>query len=297
MLRKQTTATIRWLFHFRGLVLHFCYIDESGDSQAIANATDEKQPMLAIAGLVVDAGKISQLTAEFIRLKRAYYPSKFSATVHDLDVLLTEIKGSDIRTEIRKNPIGSAVVQHHFRFLDDVFALCKKFDIKVVARVWIKAFGVAVKDKSVYTITTQNIAKRFEKFLTKYNSRGAVIADFRDPQRNQYVAHSVFTQKHKKGNGGDAYPSIEETATFGISNNHACLQITDLLCSAIIVPIAGRSVLAGVVNNSHTHTHYDAIRMRYTKRLRALQFHCEYNNVKYWGITVHDPHNSKKTIF
>lgn len=261
------------------------------------HATDDKQPMLVIAGLMVDAGNISLLTKSFIALKRQYYPKLFATTNHDLDVLLHEIKGSDIRTEIRKNPVSSRVAQHHFRFLDEVFSLCKTYDVKIVARVWVKKFGQSIKDESVYTITTQNIAKRFEQFLVASNSRGMMIADFRDPKRNQYVAHSVFTQKHKTGNGGDAYPSIEETATFGMSNNHACLQITDLLCSAVIAPIASRAILAGIVQSVHTHDNYDAIRARYTKRLRAMQFHCQYGKTKHWGITVRDPYNGKSSIF
>ena len=275
--------------------MHFCYVDESGDSQAIMHETDNKQPLLVIGAVFVNADSIRQITQEFIALKRQFYPSVFPHSTQNLDVLLTEIKGSDIRTDVRKNLTSSAVVRHHFRFLDDVFALCKRHEIKLVARVWVKSFGQPLSDQSVYTITTQNIAKRFEKFLVLKESRGAIIADFRDPKRNQYVAHSIFTQKHMAR--GDAFPSIEETATFGMSNNHACLQITDLLCSAIIAPIAGRNVLAGVVNNPHTHANYEAIKSRYTKRLRAMQFHCQYGNVRYWGITVNDPHRNKSTIF
>lgn len=277
--------------------MHFCYVDESGDSQAVTGPTDDKQPMLVIAGLIVDAGKISQLTADFIALKRKFYPSLFSGAAHDLDVLIHEIKGSDIRTDIRNKLSSSKLVQHHFRFLDDIFTLCKSHGVRVVARVWVKSFGHPINDKSVYTISAQNIAARFEKFLSASGSRGMMIADFRDPKRNQYVAHSVFTQKHKNGKGGDAYPSIEETTTFGMSNNHACLQIADLFCSAIIAPIAGRAVLAGVVQNSHTHVNYNAIQARYSKRLKAIQYHCQYGATKYWGITVNDPHGKKASIF
>ncbi|GHU04856.1 hypothetical protein FACS1894158_06070 [Betaproteobacteria bacterium] len=277
--------------------MHFCYVDESGDSQVISSANDDKQPMLVIAGLFVEAGKVGPLTAEFISIKRRYYPKLFHDTHHDLDVLIYEIKGSDIRTAIRKNAISSQQIQHHFHFLDEVFALCKKHGIRIVGRVWVKAFGQSINDQSTYSITAQNIAIRFEKFLCERNSHGMMIADFRDPKRNQYVAHSVFTQKHKVGRGGDAYPSIDETTTFGMSNNHACLQIADLLCSAIIAPIAGRSILNGVVQNLHTHNNYNAIKDRYSKRLKAMQFHCKHETKMYWGITVNDPHGKKESIF
>ncbi|MCU1717298.1 DUF3800 domain-containing protein [Pseudomonas sp. 5P_3.1_Bac2] len=277
--------------------MHICYIDESGDSQQVNSATHNQQPMLVIAGLFVDAGCINRLTEDFIRLKRKYYPKRFATVHHALDVLLTEIKGSDIRTDIRKNPVNSPITQHHFRFLDEVLAICKAQNVKLVSRIWVKSYGQHLNDKSVYSISAQNIAKRFQHYLIEQSSRGMIIADFRDPVRNRYVAHSVFTQKHKLGNGGDAYPSIEETAVFGISDNHACLQITDLICSSLLAPIAGRAVCNGPFNNVHTHAHYDAIAQRYTKRIRAMQFNCSYDGQRLWGVTVKDPHQRKTTIF
>ena len=277
--------------------MHICYVDESGDSQAVKSLKDDKQPMLIIAGIFVDAARISRLTDDFIRLKRKYYHMYFDNVPHALDVLLTEIKGSDIRTDIRKNPPHSRIVQHHFRFLDEVLELCRAQEVKLVSRIWVKEYGQPLPDKSIYTITAQNIAKRFQHFLIEKESRGMIIADFRDPARNRYVSHSIFTQKHKIGNGGDAYPSIEETAVFGISNNHSCLQITDLLCSSILAPIAGRTVCQGIFDNAHTHPHYDAVVQRYTKRLKQLQYHCSEEGRRMWGISVKDPHKHKTSIF
>ncbi len=274
--------------------MHICYVDESGDSQAINSATHSVQPCLVIAGLFVNAGSIHAITKEFIQLKARFYPGKFRHINHDLDILLTEIKGSDIRTDIRANLLASSKVQHHLKFLDEILAICKKYDVKLVSRIWVKAFSKAIFDKSVYTITTQNIAQRFEKFLLKTQSQGMIVADFRDPNRNSYVAHSVFTQKHKAT--FDQYPSIHEVPTFGVSDNHACLQIADLLCSAIISPIAARTLCVPQVNNVHTHPNYDWIKSRFKKRLRNLQFHCKHNGTNYWGISVDNPHNMKTAI-
>lgn len=276
--------------------MHICYIDESGDSQPVNTKNHDQQPMLIIAGLFVDAERISRLTDDFIRLKRQFYPKLFSNVTHALDVLLTEIKGSNIRSDIRKNSNNSAKVQHHLRFLDGVLKICNDHGIKLISRVWVKSYATPVDDRSVYTITAQNIAKRFQHYLLDNESRGMIIADFRDPARNRYVAHSIFTQKHKR-NRGDAYPSIEEIAVFGISDNHACLQIADLICSTILYPIAGRTVCDGPFDNVHTHQNYDIIVQRYTKRIRQMQYHCSSDNQQLWGITVSDPHNSKTSIF
>lgn len=277
--------------------MHICYIDESGDSQPINSDVDHKQPMLVVAGLFVDAERISRITDEFISLKRQFYPNLFKGEKHALNVLLKEIKGSDLRSDVRRHPASHKIVEHHFKFIDGVLAICKAHSIKLVARVWVKQYGAALEDRSIYTITAQNIAKRFQHFLIDQESRGMIIADFRDPARNRYVAHSIFTQKHKLGKGGDAYPSIEEAAVFGISDNHACLQIADLICSTLLYPIAGRTVCDGPFNNVHTHANYDAIVQRYSRRISAMQYHCSENGQRRWGITVDDPYRSRTSIF
>jgi hypothetical protein len=277
--------------------MHICYIDESGDSQPVQSNIDDKQPMLIVAGLFVDAQRISRITDEFISLKRRFYPKLFKDERHALNVLLKEIKGSDLRSDVRRYPVTNPRIEHHFKFIDGVLSICKAHGIKLVARVWVKKYGQALDDRSVYTITAQNIAKRFQHFLIDQESRGMIIADFRDPARNRYVAHSIFTQKHKLGKGGDAYPSIEEAAVFGISDNHACLQIADLICSTILYPIAGRIVCDGTFNNVHTHPNYDSIVQRYSKRIKAMQYHCAENGQRRWGITVDDPHGRRTSIF
>lgn len=277
--------------------MHICYIDESGDSQPVQSNVDDKQPMLIVAGLFVDAQRISRITDEFISLKRRFYPKLFKDEKHALNVLLKEIKGSDLRSDVRRHPVTNPRIEHHFKFIDGVLSICKAHGIKLVARVWVKKYGQALDDRSVYTITAQNIAKRFQHFLIDQESRGMIIADFRDPARNRYVAHSIFTQKHKLGKGGDAYPSIEEAAVFGISDNHACLQIADLICSTILYPIAGRVVCDGTFNNVHTHPNYDSIVQRYSKRIKAMQYHCAENGQRRWGITVEDPHGRRTSIF
>lgn len=276
--------------------MYLCYVDESGDSQAIQSATGKEQPLLVISGLLIKASHVPKITVDFTNLKRKYYPRLFVKVFHNLNVLLHEVKGQDLRTEIRNNKPNSKIAAHHYRFIDEVLALLKKYDAKIVSRIWIKQFGAPINDKSVYSITIQNICARFQEYLANNNSNGGVlIADFRDPKRNSYVSHSVFTQKHKMK--GDAYPLIQEIPTFGISNNHACLQIADLLCSVLLAPMAARIFLSSVINNVHTHKNYDVITQRYKKRLQALQFNCTVNGTKNWGVTVDNPHKTGTYLF
>lgn len=270
--------------------MYYFYIDESGNSDTIINPTDNIQPLLAICGLIISAEYIKDFTKDFITCKRTFFPGKFNAIKHDLDALQIEIKGSDIRTEIRKNQQTSKIVQHHFKFLDAIFALLKKYEIKIVARIWVKGFGVPLKDKSVYTLTTQELCRRFQEHLTQLGCVGSIIADFRDPHRNSYVSHSIFTKKYKQN--GDAYPSIFELPSFGISNNHACLQVADILCSTIISPMAGLK-FCSKISNAHTHANYKWIATRYSRRLKALQFNFKVKDKIHWGITASNPHDPK----
>jgi len=276
--------------------MHYCYIDESGNSEIITSSTHNAQPLVVIVGLFIAADKIAKLTNDFIQLKRKYYPTLFSSLTHDLGALLMEVKGSDIRTDIRKHKLHSSEVKRHFRFLDDVLVLLKNNNAKIISRIWVKGIGIPLQDKSIYTITTQQFSIRFQKYLESLNSTGIMIADFRDPNRNSYVAHSVFTQKFKQA--GDAYPLINEIPTFGISNNHAALQICDLLCSTVIAPIAALKFCHGIITNPHTNPNYNWIKSRYSKRLKALQWHCSVNGQTFWGITAHNQHDKKnKDLF
>nr|WP_246880883.1 DUF3800 domain-containing protein [Chromobacterium violaceum] len=272
---------------FHGVAqVHLCYIDESGNSETIINPNDNVQPMLILLGLFVDGTKTFDITKDFIALKKKYFPALFPSGQQSLDALLFELKGSDIRSAIRKNSHSSQIVQHHFRFLDSILALLAKYDIKITARIWVKGFNKPLQDKSVYTLTTQQIAVRFQKYLEGVDSDGIMVMDYRDPTKNGWVANSVFTQQLK--NGGNAYPRIREIPTFGVSDNHAMLQICDLICSSILYPMAGIKFCSGIVNNAHTHANYQWIVQRYSKRLKALQYHCTVNNQKYWGITAHN---------
>ncbi len=269
--------------------MYYCYIDESGNSEVINNPSDNKQPLLVLCGLIVDANKIHTLTQEFINLKRRFFPSIYNSVKHDLDALQLEIKGSDLRTDIRKLKITDKVIEHHFKFLDGIFSLIKKYNVQLISRIWVKDFGVVLTDKSIYTKSTQEFCRRFQMHLTEKKCTGSIIADFRDPHRNSYVSHSVFTQKYKQS--GDAYSSIIEIPTFGISNSHACLQIADILCSTVITPIAGRKFCKTIINNPHTHKNYDWISKRYSKRLKAIQYNCSVGGKKYYGITAFNPHD------
>lgn len=208
--------------------------------------------------------------------------------------MVGEIKGTDIRKDIRDNDATSKIVQHRYKFLDEILKLLETHNAKIVGRIWVKNFGDKLSDQSIYTITAQNLCVRFQEYLSESDGRGILIADFRDPGRNSYVAHSIFTQKHKAS--GDAYSRLLETPLFGISNNHACLQLADFIATALLYPMAAQTYCKASIKNCFVNSNFDILKNRYRKRLSRLQFHCYIDKNKYWGITVEDKLGHKKSI-
>jgi hypothetical protein len=178
--------------------MHFCFLDESGDSSTLAAFDDPKQAALIVAGLFVHAQRLPAMTADFIALKRLFFPKELSGA-KNFDALLLEIKGSEhITSVVRKRGARAALSRRALLFLDRVLDLCALHQAKLVGRAWIKEIQESMIDKSVYTVSAQAIAERFQEYLNQQNSDGVIIADSRDPKRNSYVAHSVFTQMHRK---------------------------------------------------------------------------------------------------
>ncbi len=97
---------------------------------------------------------------------------------------------------------------------------------------------------------------------------GLVIADSRTQAPNVNVAHSVFTQKFSAM--GDPYPRILEVPCFGHSDNHAGLQLADLLVSTLLTPICCGFFLAGRLDNRHAAADYAHLADRYVGRLHTM---------------------------
>nr|WP_240655441.1 hypothetical protein [Paraburkholderia phosphatilytica] len=53
------------------------------------------QPLLVIAGLIVQQDALADITREFLTLKRRYFPGSFKS-IHLLDDVREEIKGSSL---------------------------------------------------------------------------------------------------------------------------------------------------------------------------------------------------------
>jgi hypothetical protein len=147
--------------------------------------------------------------------------------------------------------------------------LLEYHDAAIFGRIWIKRVGGPCDDRAVYTYSVQTVCEDFQNLLEANGDTGIVIADSRSPTPNAAVAHSIFTQKFKTD--GDRYPRILEMPTFGHSQNHAGLQVADLLCSAMLFPMATRRYCLGHVQNVHVDPAFGVLASRYGSRLQAMQ--------------------------
>ncbi len=73
--------------------LKVCFIDEAGDLGALGNPPrPNDQPVLIIAGLFLDAASLQELTLDFLKLKKQYFPGPPYRSNQFLNGILAEKK-------------------------------------------------------------------------------------------------------------------------------------------------------------------------------------------------------------
>jgi Protein of unknown function (DUF3800) len=247
-----------------------CYVDEAGDLGALPAApspSGNDQPALVIGALFLDSGDLHALTRDFLDIKYRYFPRLAYPTAYQLDRILPEVKGADIRTNATR---GNARQRHHaFGFLDRLMGLLTQYNVKLAARIWIKGLGMPFDPTPVYTSSIQSLCTYFHNYLELVDDIGICLADSRNKSKNTRVSHSLFTQKYKPAPN---YSRLIELPTFGHSDNHAGLQVCDLVCSALLFPIACFAYCTGHVANVHVQPDAADLRQRYGQTLKALQY-------------------------
>lgn len=242
------------------------YVDEAGCPGKLIEGRRDIQPAFAITGISVDAESVSPLTHGWIATKQRYFPNLVPTNAKRWDWHTAEVKGSDVRRSLRSSRRNER--RHAVGLLDRVFDLLLSNRCQIVARVYLKPPGGPFNGNSVYTSAVQLLCEEFNKQLAPLAERGIVIADSRQPRDNSRVSHSVFTMKYRAQ--GDAFPDLVEPPVFGHSENHTGLQLTDLICSAVLFPICCFHFLYGQFPNQHIHGRYQAVADRFVPRVIEL---------------------------
>lgn len=265
--------------------MHLFYFDESGCLGTLPSATSPIQPVLALGGMVLDERRVAGFTRDWLNLKERFFPGLRRPNADFLDWILVEIKGAELRKQVRADSRDAR--RHALGFLDKTLGLLEMHDARLLARVYVKPVGVPFNGRPVYTSAVQYLATDFQHFLHECSTDGLMILDSRNKPANANVAHSVFTQKFKAT--GDAYSRLLEMPVFGHSDNHAGLQAADVLCSAFLSPMAVYVYCLGRINSLHVHAEYGRIRELFGGRLKRLQYRYQ-DEHRWWrgGVMVND---------
>ena len=255
-----------------------------------ANSND--QPVLVIGGLIIDSARLESLTQDFLNLKSRWFPGLAYPSNKHLDKIIPEVKGADVRRNATRgghNPRRQAI-----GFLDHLIRLLQRYDARLVARIWVKGLGQRFDGRPVYTSSIQALYTYFDNFLSSRADFGFCIADSRDYMKNVNVAHSIFTQNYQLTTA--TYGRILELPTFGHSENHAGIQICDLVCSALLYPIAAEVYCLGIVRNVHVQAGAAALRQRFGAALKAMQHRYQEPSGRWvGGIVVSDAHQGRNS--
>lgn len=210
--------------------MHICYLDESGGYEDPTSSTSAT-PVMVILGLIIDGASVPALTRDFLALKRKHFPGRYVDGLA-LDHILKEVKGSEI-LQMTRSPSRNARRQADI-FRSNLLDLVESHNARIVGRVWVKEPGKRMLPSASYGYAVQDICRHYSEYLEAHESVGVVIADARTHSTNMQLAHCIFTQKWRTG--GDPFPSLREVPLFAASDNHAGLQIADLLASTLCFP-------------------------------------------------------------
>jgi hypothetical protein len=211
---------------------------------------------------------LHRITESFLSLKQRFFPGLFPNRKRFLSGILGEIKGADIRKQAIDGSRNNR--QHAFGFLDGVMRIVDDNDISIFGRVWVKAIAKPIDGRALYTSSIQSICSVFQNYLNEAQDLGMVLLDSRWQAVNVQVAHSIFTQKFRFS--GDALDRVIDLPGFAHSNNHAGLQMADLIASALLFPVSTLTYCSGHVTGLHVRPRYVMIKDRYKLRLYTRQY-------------------------
>lgn len=267
--------------------MYICYVEESGDSGTFNIRDTNSNPFFIITGLFMEHSRLIRLTNDFLRIKARFFPSLMRTASHFLDGIELERKGGDIRKELRD--ANRRRRQQSIGFLDDCLRLLVDGDVRLLGKILVKNPGQTNNDAGFYGRSIMHVCEHFNAFLETKAELGFVIADSRRTAQNRRTTHTIFTQMHRAN--GNRYPQLAETPAYGHSNNFAMLQLSDILCSAIVFPMAmdvfhGHLIGSG---NIHISTNYSAVRARYKDDVKKMQFmHRDSSHRIVGGLLVSD---------
>jgi hypothetical protein len=241
-----------------------CFIDEAGCPGRLSSRTAEIQPFLVIAGVCLRSADDTTFTRQFTALKHKYVLSRDPLGAAAV-TLTHEIKGCELRAQMRKEPQGTGPAHV---LLNDLLRLLKQFDAHLFAHIAPKPPGEKFDGRSIYAAAMEYLARDFHRLLELQCADGLIVADFREPQLNALMTRPIAQAKYLSR---DELPHLIGVPSFGHSESHAGLQVADLLASALLFPAVSTRHARSLPEHPHLHPHDAQIAHRFRQRLLALQ--------------------------
>lgn len=271
-----------------GRPVFVAYLDESGDEQSLRTANDP--PVLVIASVSVAHAQLQAFTWDFVTIKKRFADSDLSACPLS-DLLRYEIKGSDLRADIRRGSRRRS--RRAIGILDAVLSLLDQHHATVSAEILVKPDASPVHHFS-YSEAVARLADHFEAQLAAAQTEGVMILDARTKNKNFPSVARITTKRFKTG--GNRYPHLVESPVFGHSDSHVPLQVADIVASALLFPMACAAYCDDLVGNAHPHPAYAQLRPRYGERIRSLEYrYLDASGLRRGGVRVLDRRNSRRT--
>lgn len=266
-----------------------CYVDESGDEQPLRTPLDP--PVLVLAGVVVSHETATRVLWDFLELKKKFNP-RHTADMTLSDLIRFEIKGSDLRSMVRKP--GRRERRRAIGFLGDLVTVLERNDVAILGEVYVKSDSRGLSGH-VYPRAVARLADQFEAQLRAADTQGLMILDSRTKAKNVSSVHGITTRRFR--GGGGQYQHFADSPVFGHSDAHVVLQVVDILASALLFPMACAAYCDDLVGNVHVHTVYEVLREVFGQRLRGLeQRYLDAKGRRVGGICVHDDRNRRPTL-
>ncbi len=227
----------------------------------------------------------------FLQLKKRFRPVLADLSVKLSELITHEIKGSDLRKNIRDGNRNAR--RAVYSLLHETLNLLEDSNAKVVGEIHVK--GEDPLSRWVYSDTVARVAVQFEAQLHAAATRGAMILDARTKSKNVPSVHRLTTQRFRTGGG--PCPSLVESPVFGHSDAHVALQIADLVASALLFPMACFAYSQSLINNVHLNESYGEVRSRFGSKLRLLEHRYAGPDGRHaGGIAVRDNLNNQPSL-
>jgi len=248
--------------------MFFFYIDESGSPELHhLPILSGETPLFCLTAIAVHETKWRLLSRDYDTLKRRFFHKEIGS-----DVPLTfEVKGSELSRPSNKNN------RRNHAYIKRILELCNQYGLAFFSIILRKGYLQPANRISIYTMSLQYLAERFQAFLEENNDNGLMIIDSRKHKLDLEVANSYLSYIFGNVNGRQCDRMIE-APMFTDSRLTAGLQVADVVGSCVYSEAyywRCRSLL-GALDYSHMR--------QYRPYLRQREFHSQ---MKHHGFYKH----------